>query len=54
MQDLFDFDTNFDPIDVADISSTYAVGHAEGIVLPVPTPATALVRIVSGSPLPSM
>jgi hypothetical protein len=26
MQGLFDFDLNFDPIEVADISSTYVVG----------------------------
>jgi hypothetical protein len=50
MRGLFDFDLNFDPIEVADIPSTDAV---EVVVLPVPTPATALVQIVNGAPLPS-
>jgi hypothetical protein len=48
---LFDFDLNFDPIEVADIPSTYDVGHAEVVVLPVP--ATAMIQIVDGAPFPS-
>jgi hypothetical protein len=50
---LFDFDLNFDPIEVADIPSTYVVGLAEVAVLHVPAPATASIQIVSDAPLPS-